>query len=465
MNTAPLFDADLLRRYDRPGPRYTSYPTAPHFGEDFDAVALREVIHASNDEPIPRQLSLYVHVPFCNSPCFYCGCNRIITRDTARGAAYLVRLYREIALVAKEFDRDRRVVQLHFGGGTPNFLSPAQLAEVVDVLQGQFRFSPAGQRELSIELDPRFIAPDDVAVLAKAGFNRASLGVQDFDPAVQRAVNRIQGVEETLEIIRACHDNGFRSVNIDLIYGLPGQNATGFARTLETVISARPERLAIYSYAHLPKMFKAQRHIDESLLPSPEEKLGLLKLAVEALEAAGYIYIGMDHFALPDDDLASALDNGSLQRNFMGYTTHAQTDLVGFGVSAISHIGDSFSQNPRLLPAWEAALDNDRLPVWRGMRMSADDRLRADLIQQLMCHRHIDIAALEARHGIDFGQYFADPLERLKPLADDGLVEIQPGRIDATTRGRLLLRIISMCFDAYLPVQPRDGGGQFSKVI
>lgn len=465
MENAPLFDADLLRRYDRPGPRYTSYPTAPHFGEDFGAAQLREVIQASNDEPIPRQLSLYVHVPFCNSPCFYCGCNRIITRDAARGAAYLVRLYREIALVAKEFDRDRRVVQLHFGGGTPNFLSPAQLAEVVDVLQGQFRFSPASGRELSIELDPRFIAPDDIAALAEAGFNRASLGVQDFDPAVQRAVNRIQSVEQTLDIIRACHDNGFRSVNVDLIYGLPGQNATGFARTLATVISARPQRLAIYSYAHMPHMFKAQRRIDESQLPSPEDKLGLLKLAVEALEAAGYIYIGMDHFALPDDDLAKALDNGSLQRNFMGYTTHAQTDLVGFGVSAISHVCDSFSQNPRLLPAWEKALDNDDLPVWRGMRMSSDDRLRADLIQQLMCHRHIDVDALEARYGIDFAQYFAGSLERLQPLADDGLVQIQPGRINATARGRLLLRIISMCFDAYLPAQPRDSGGQFSKVI
>ena len=461
----PRFDAALLRRYDRPGPRYTSYPTAPQFSKDFGQDALRTAVAASNGDPIPRRLSLYVHVPFCMSPCFYCGCNRIITRDLARGETYLVRLYREIALMAELFDRDREVIQLHLGGGTPNFLSPAQLADLVDTLRSHFRFSDSPARDLSIELDPRYTNARDVLALGRIGFNRASFGVQDFDPAVQEAVNRIQSVEETRAVVDACREGGFRSVNIDLIYGLPKQSTQGFARTLDTVLEMRPDRLAVYSYAHLPELFKAQKQIEEADLPDAATKLGLLQLAIEKLTAAGYVYIGMDHFALPDDDLARAQERGSLHRNFMGYTTHADSDLVGLGVSAISHIGDSFSQNPRDLPSWQIALDEGRLPVFRGMSLEEDDVLRADLIQQLMCQGEIPVAALERRHAIDFGEYFADAIARLQPMVEDGLVRIEPDRITATTQGRLLLRNIAMCFDRYLD-RPADGAApRFSRAI
>lgn len=465
------FDCALLRRYDQPGPRYTSYPTAPQFNDRFGEADLRESVQLSNGDPIPRRLSLYLHVPFCMSPCFYCGCNRIITRDLARGEVYLARLYREIELTSALFDRDREVIQLHFGGGTPNFLSPAQLAEAVDVLGGHFRFSTADNRDISIELDPRFLTPDDVGQLVDTGFNRASLGVQDFDPSVQAAVSRIQGEEETLAIIRACRTHGMRSVNVDLIYGLPRQNLVGFGRTLDTVIDARPDRLAVYGYAHLPNLFKPQRQLDLADLPNPELRLQLLSVAIEKLTAAGYVYIGMDHFALPDDELALAQQRGSLHRNFMGYTTHADTDLVGMGVSAISHVGDSFSQNPHDLPSWEAALDEGRLPVFRGMRLSPDDVLRADLIQQLMCRGEVRTEALERRHVIDFNAYFATALVKLQPLQEDGLVRLEPGRILVTRQGRLLLRNIAMCFDYYLQtsastMEPASAGAsRFSRAI
>ena len=463
--TALAFDADLLRRYDRPGPRYTSYPTAPQFRADFGEADLRAAAVASNGDPIPRALSLYVHVPFCHSPCFYCGCNRVITRDLARGAAYVTRLEREIALVAPLFDRDRRAVQLHFGGGTPNFLSAAQLAEVVSAIRGQFRFADADDCDISIELDPRYCDPRDMPVLAAAGFNRASLGVQDFDPAVQRAVNRVQSVEETRAIVDACRAAGMRSVNIDLIYGLPGQSLEGFGRTLDIVTAIHPDRLAVYSYAHLPQLFKPQKQIDEALLLDGEAKLALLQLAVEKLTAAGYVYIGMDHFALPGDELAIAKSRGDLHRNFMGYTTHADSDLVGLGVSAISHVANTFSQNPRDLPSWEAAIDAGRLPVFRGMRLDEDDELRADLIQSLMCQGEVATEALERRYAIDFETYFADSLAQLRPLAEDGLVRLERGRIAATSRGRLLLRSIAMCFDRYLQQPASVATPSFSRVV
>jgi len=459
-----LFSPELLRRYDRPGPRYTSYPTAPQFTEAFGETALREAAAASNGDPIPRRLSLYVHVPFCASPCFYCGCNRIITRDVSRAGPYVDRLVREIALTSPLFDRDREVIQVHFGGGTPNFLSPAQLADVLDSLRRHFHFSSAAERDISIELDPRFVSPADIAALATLGFNRASFGVQDFDPAVQVAVNRIQSVEETAAALAACRASGFRSVNIDLIYGLPFQTAAGFALTLDTVIAMRPDRLAVYSYAHLPTLFKPQRQINAADLPDPDAKLGLLQLAIERLTDAGYLYIGMDHFALPDDDLAQAQARGGLHRNFMGYTTHADSDLVGFGVSAISHVGESYSQSHRHLPAWEAALDAGHLPVFRGMRLSEDDQLRADLIQQLMCQGEIPVGALERRYAIDFDSYFADAIDKLEPLLADGLIQRKADRYTVTEPGRLLLRNIAMCFDAYL-APLTDAASRFSRAI
>lgn len=453
MTTLP-FDAELLRRYDRPGPRYTSYPTAPHFHGGFGVDAMRRQIESSNGDPIPRALSLYVHIPYCTSPCFYCGCTRIITRDVSKGETYLLRLLREIATLAPAFDRDREVVQLHLGGGTPNFLTPGQLGELVDSLSHQFTFSRRKDRDFSVELDPRFVKPADIAQLGEIGFNRASLGVQDFNPAVQQAVNRIQSVEETLRIIDACRDSGFRSVNVDLIYGLPKQSLEGFGRTLDTVIAARPDRLAIYGYAHLPELFKAQRQIEAADLPNAPLRLALLQQAIERLGRAGYRYIGMDHFALPQDELSKAQDHGGLHRNFMGYTTQADTDLVGFGVSAISRVGDSYWQSYREIVGWEAAVDAGHVPLWRGLTLQPDDRIREEVIQQLMCQGEIDVAAIETRHQIDFDSYFPAALEKLQALEHDGLVSRQGDGWVATARGRLLLRIIAMCFDAYLDQAP-----------
>jgi len=466
MTTASRFDADLLRRYDRPGPRYTSYPTAPHFDDAFGEAEFRDYAARSNGDPIPRSISLYVHVPYCFSPCFYCGCNRIITRDLTKGERYLERLLCEIECVAPLFDRDREVVQVHFGGGTPNFLSPEQLDRLLSSMGRHFHFSSAADRDFSIELDPRYVDEGDIAAYAALGFNRASLGVQDFNPDVQKAVNRVQSIKQTRAVIDACRAQGLRSVNIDLIYGLPRQTIDGFRRTLDTVIDARPNRLAVYGYAHLPSLFKAQRQIKEDELPDGEGRLALLQLAVEELTAAGFCYIGMDHFALPDDDLARAQAEGDLHRNFMGYTTHADCDLVGVGVSAISHVGDSYSQNPRDLTGWEIALDQGRLPVWRGMALTFDDVLRADVIQQLMCQGEVDIVDTARRFNINFPDYFSDCRQTLADLARDGLVTVNDSVIAATSRGRYLMRIIAMCFDRYLnSTSSGDVQARYSRAI
>jgi oxygen-independent coproporphyrinogen III oxidase len=463
----PALDAELLKRYDRPGPRYTSYPSAPQFTAAFTESDLRAHAARSNTRPGLRPLSLYLHVPFCFSPCFYCGCNRLITRDTTKGVRYVEHLLHEIALVAPLFDRGREVVQLHLGGGTPNFLPAETLEWLIEVLGEAFTLSRAPARDFSIELDPRSVPPEYAPALARLGFNRVSLGVQDFDPEVQRAVNRIQSTEETLDLIDACRDSGFRSVNVDLIYGLPRQSPAAFRRTLRMVMSARPDRLAVYGYAHLPGLFKAQRRIDPAALPGAGERLELLRLAIEELSDGGYRYIGMDHFALPDDELVQARDAGELQRNFMGYTTHAGCDLIGLGMSAISHVGESFSQNFRELKKWETALAAGHLPVWRGLALSADDRLRAAVIAQLMCQGVIDMRAIEAQFGIDFAGYFKEPLAQLQAHAADGLIVIGDGRIAMTGMGRLLLRSIAMCFDAYLnaPATAEGARPSFSRVV
>lgn len=446
---APQFDSETLARHDRPGPRYTSYPAAPRFSETFGEHHLFEAIEASNEMPIPRALSLYVHVPFCLSPCFYCGCNRIITRDTARGKRYVERLLREIDLVAPRFSPDREVVQLHFGGGTPNFLDADSLRTVVDHLRTHFPFASGTRTDLSIEVDPRSIKPSTIAELADVGFNRISLGVQDFDPAVQAAVNRLQTEEQTRDIVEAARDAGLRSLNIDLIYGLPKQTREGFAETLDAVVAMRPDRIAVYAYAHFPSMFRAQKRIDPTELPSASAKIALLGLAVERLMQVGYVYIGMDHFALPFDELAVAQREGSLHRNFMGYTTHADTDLIGFGASAISRVCNAYSQNHRELAAWSAAIDAGHVPVMRGLLLENDDLLRGELIQALMCHGEIDFNAFGKRHGVDAHPLLEAALPRLAPLAADGLVEREGMRLRVTPRGRLLVRIVAGCFDRY----------------
>jgi len=446
----PTFDADLIARYDVNGPRYTSYPTAPHFRSDFGAAELREAIRESNEEPIPRPLSVYVHVPFCMSPCFYCGCNRVITRDVEKADRYLERLYREIGLIAPLFDRDRPVRQLHFGGGTPNFLDVERMRELMESLGRQFSMERSREREYGIELDPRFADGDYVRELAELGFNRVSVGIQDFDPAVQEAVNRIQSVAQTAEVLNAAREAGFASTSVDLIYGLPLQTVAGFDRTLTEVIALSPDRVAVYGYAHLPEMFKAQRQLNSSLLPDAATRLNLLGRALERLTGAGYVYIGMDHFAKASDELAKAQRAGRLQRNFQGYSTHGDCDIVGLGVSAIGRIGDCYSQNARDLPGYYGALDSGHLPVARGLRLSEDDLIRRAAIGELMCHGMLDREAFGARYRLDFDTYFADAMKRLEALAEDGLVTIDARRIVATSRGRLLLRIIAMCFDAYL---------------
>ena len=462
--TAPTFDAALIARHDIHGPRYTSYPAAPQFQGGFGEADYKAAARASNEDPIPRRLSLYVHVPFCFSPCFYCGCTRIITRDRSKADSYLSSLHREIERTAPLFDRDRKVVQLHLGGGTPNFLDARQMGELMESIDSHFSLAREDTREAGIELDPRGVDRDYVRMLAGHGFNRVSVGVQDFDPAVQAAVNRIQSVEETRAVLDAARESGFRSTSIDLIYGLPRQTPASFAKTLEQVLSLRPDRIATYGYAHMPERFKAQRQIDAGELPDASTRLALLGLTIETLTAAGYRYIGMDHFALPDDELAHAQDHGTLQRNFQGYSTHGSCDMIGLGVSAIGRVGDAFTQNAKDLVGYYAALDAGRLPVARGLRLSEDDHIRADLIQRIMCNGVVDIAAFEARHPIDFAVYFAPELGALRRLAADGLVVVTPTRIAATSRGRLLLRIIAMCFDAYLQ-RPGEAMAKYSKAL
>lgn len=454
MSLSTVFDPELIRRYDGVGPRYTSYPTAPHFNNRFGAPELVRAIKESNEDPIPRSLSLYAHIPFCFSPCFYCGCNRIITRDADKKQAYLEALLKEIRLLAPLFDRDREVVQLHLGGGTPNSLTGAQLAELMAEFRRNFHFAPERERDFSIEIDPRTVDAADIGTLRDIGFNRVSLGIQDFDPQVQQAINRLQDTDRIRTILDTCRQHGFQSVNFDLIYGLPMQNAETFAATLDTVAEMRPDRIALYSYAHMPALFKAQNKINVVTLPDPERKLALFQLAVERLIGEGYVYIGMDHFALPDDELSRAQDSGDLHRNFMGYTTRKQTDLVGFGVSAISQIADCYAQNAKDLPTWTAHVESGRPATVKGLCTHSDDRIRADVIQAIMCQGRVRFADFEQRFGIVFRDYFAHELAGLPALAADGLLTLDADGLQVLPRGRLLLRVIASRFDAYLPNKP-----------
>ncbi|AIF49417.1 oxygen-independent coproporphyrinogen III oxidase [Dyella japonica] len=446
----PEFDPALIARYDVPGPRYTSYPTAPQFHAGFDEAAFRAQVMASNEAASPRPLSLYVHVPFCFSPCFYCGCTRVITRDVTRADHYLDVLLREIALTGALFNRDRPVLQLHLGGGTPNFLDAPRMARLVAALENSFAYRRGGVREYGIEIDPRYADSRYVRDLAALGFNRLSVGIQDFDPEVQVAVNRIQSVVQTREVIEGARDAGYGSVSVDLIYGLPRQTLDGFRRTLDEVIALGPDRVAVYGYAHLPHLFKAQQQIVDSELPDASTRLALFGEAFRTLCGAGYVYVGMDHFARAGDELVRAQRAGTLQRNFQGYSTHGDCDIVGLGVSSISRVGNSYSQNARDLVGYEAALAAGRLPVSRGIRLTNDDVLRRAVIGELMCHGEIDMHGFGLRHGFRFDDIFASELERLTPCVEDGLVTFDAHVIRVTPRGRLLLRNVAMCFDAYL---------------
>jgi oxygen-independent coproporphyrinogen-3 oxidase len=455
------FDSELVRKYDGLGPRYTSYPTADRFTEIFTADDLIDALSRRDLGSASPPLSVYVHVPFCDTICYYCACNKIITKDHGRSAKYLRYLGEEMELIASHVEPGAAVTQLHWGGGTPTFLSADEMTRLMRMLRDNLPF--AEDAECSIELDPRKIDAETVALLAQMGFNRLSVGVQDFDPAVQAAVNRIQDEAGTRKVLDAARANGFTSLNVDLIYGLPRQTVAGFDTTLQKVIAAAPDRVALYSYAHVPHLFKPQRRINEAELPSPETKLAILELAIARLTGAGYVYIGMDHFAKPDDELAVAQHDGRLQRNFQGYSTHANCDLLAFGVSAIAKVGATYSQNVRTLDDYYSRLDSDALPCFRGWRLSDDDRLRRDVIHTLMCQFSVSVAAIEATHGIAFERYFAIELDELKPMIDDGLVEIAPDAITVTSRGRLLVRNVAMVFDLFLREQKKRAS--YSRVI
>lgn len=463
MSQQVRFDQGLIRRYDVTGPRYTSYPTAVQFHEGFDHVAYERYVAASNAELIPLPLSLYLHLPFCHSLCYYCGCTKKITRHPEHGVTYLNALFREIEMQGALFDDDREVLQLHLGGGTPTFFDDAQLTALMGQLGSHFPMLDSDQREYSIELDPRTVDLGRLRVLSELGFNRISLGVQDFDPDVQKAVNRIQSVEETLALIDGAHELGFRSVSVDLIYGLPLQTPDKFKKTLDTVVSARPERLAVYNYAHLPQLFRAQRMIPQEMIPSPATKLALMELTISHLVEAGYVYIGMDHFALPDDELTLAQQSGKLQRNFQGYSTHGGCDLVGLGVSSIGRIGDCYAQNLKTLPAYLAAVNAGDLPIWRGVSLSTEDRLRRAIIESIMCRGELRFSEYEHRYGIDFAEHFVSELSVIEQQEADDLLQSDVDGFTVTPAGRLLLRNIAMVFDEYL--QQAEAVPRFSRVI
>ncbi|MDJ0880895.1 MAG: oxygen-independent coproporphyrinogen III oxidase [Gammaproteobacteria bacterium] len=458
--TKPLdFDQELIKKYDRSGPRYTSYPTAPQFSADYTAETFKRCVEYSNNEIIPKPLSLYVHIPYCDTICYYCACNKIITKNHAVTAEYLQLLNQEMDMLAPLFDADRELEQLHFGGGTPTFLNDEELQTLMQSIEQHFKF--AEEREMSIEIDPRKVSNETIHLLAEIGFNRISLGVQDFDATVQEAVNRIQSYELVRDRLAAAREVGIESVNMDLIYGLPFQSESTFANTLDKVIELRPDRLSIFNYAHLPERFKPQRRINEEDLPTPAQKLNILQLTMEKLQQAGYVYIGMDHFALESDSMVKAQQEGTLQRNFQGYSTHADTDLVAIGVSSIGSVCDSYSQNSSNFEDYKARIEAGELPIVRGLVMSEEDRLRKQIINQLICHFHLDIQSFEQHWHLQFNDHFAHEITELEAMAKDGLLTIDDQAIQVQPKGRLLIRNICMVFDAYL----QHNVVQFSKVI
>ena len=459
--TGVCFDTELIVRYGGRGPRYTSYPTALQFSDSLTADDYKAHAVASNDSDVP--LSLYVHIPFCHSLCYYCGCNKIVTHNQARVDRYLEMLYREIDMQATLFNSGRKIEQLHFGGGTPTYLDRDQLSDLMAHLRNAFNFDESENREFSIEVDPRTVDAGRIRHLAELGFNRLSLGIQDFDPDVQEAVNRAQTPDEVRSLVRSAIDSGFGSISFDLIYGLPHQTVESFNTTLDLVIDMKPDRLAVYNYAHLPQRFKGQRMINSGDIPLPETKLELLHHTIDKLCDAGYVYIGMDHFALPEDELVRARSNGTLQRNFQGYSTHRQCDLISLGVSGIGNIGNMFAQNAITTMEYEALIEKGELPIRKGIEVDDDDLLRADVIQALMCYDSLSFDGFGTEHNIDFREYFADEIKRLAPLAADDLIELDQSGVVITQKGRLLLRSIAMVFDRYIDQSENDN--RFSKAI
>ncbi len=449
--TGVLFDPELVRKYDRPGPRYTSYPTIDQFVEAYDArthaATLRKRHTTRGPGANTRPLSLYVHIPFCEALCYFCDCNKVVTGDHGNGARYLDCLEGEFRLVAGLLAGGRCAGHVHLGGGTPTFLSAAELADLMRRLGQQFDLQPG---EYAIEIDPRSVDDDKIAALGRLGFNRMSLGVQDFSPAVQQAVNRIQTGEETAQAIAAARRHGFVSINVDMIYGLPRQSPTGFNDSLDQLLAMKPDRIALYGYAHLPGQCAPQRHIHAADLPSADVTLEIMGLAIGRLAAAGYVYIGMNHFALPHDELAIAARHAGLQRSFHGYSTQPDSDLLGFGVSAISKIGATYSQNVQTLDQYQARVDRGELPVLRGIRLTADGLLRRAVIQSLLCYFEVSIESIEIAYLIKFREYFAGEWDKLVQLERDGVITLDTEWITVTPRGKLLVRAVAMVFDRYL---------------
>ncbi len=451
-----LFDIDLINKYNRSGPRYTSYPTANNFSE----LSLEEYKRQSVMSNQRRTtISLYCHIPFCDTVCYYCGCNKVVTKDKSRAEPYIEALFKEIDMQSSLFDKDRLVEQMHFGGGTPTFLSGEQIIRISNKLQQTFNFSAEG--EYSIEIDPRGIDESLIESLAIARFNRISLGVQDFDLEVQKAINRVQSFEQTKAVIGMSRENGFKSISIDLIYGLPRQSKDTFKETLKSVKELLPDRISLFNYAHLPQLFKPQRRIDIEELPSPSEKLDIFQYSLEYLIEIGYTYIGMDHFALPDDPLAIAQSKGNLYRNFQGYSTHSECDIIGLGLSSIGQVADSFSQNEKNLDKYYQAIESGQLPIVKGLIINQDDKIRRDLIMELICHFEINISSLEKRYSIKFANYFASSLEKLSEMQNDGLIEMKNDSLKVLDKGRILVRNICMIFDNYL----ESSDAKFSKTI
>ena len=458
-----IITPDLLSRFDVPGPRYTSYPTADRFveafGEDNYLQALAQRAQMPVGKAVP--LSLYVHIPFCASLCYYCACNKIITKHKERAESYLRYLTREVELHTRHLGTRQSVSQLHLGGGTPTFLSDDQLSQLMDMLRRHFQFTPGG--EYSIEVDPRTVDASRLESLARLGFNRLSFGVQDFDPAVQKAVHRVQPAQQVFDLVASARRLGFESVNVDLIYGLPQQKPESFDRTLAQVNALRPDRIALYAYAHLPERFKPQRRIHAAELPSGTAKVAMLARSLQALEGAGYVYIGMDHFALPQDALAVAKRQGRLHRNFQGYSTQPDCDLIALGVSSIGRIGATYSQNAKTLEEYSDALDQGRLPVVRGLALSRDDLVRRAVIMALMCQGHVQFESINLAWLLDFQVYFRSELEQLQEMQTQGLVQLSDTGIQVTSMGWFFVRGVAMVFDRYL--QADRNRARFSKII
>jgi oxygen-independent coproporphyrinogen-3 oxidase len=463
---SPVISTEILTRLDVNGPRYTSYPTADRFVEAYGpsqyVQALQQRVEGGGAVGgAATPLSIYVHIPFCESVCYYCACNKVITKHHERAAEYIEALRTEIALIVEQLGSGQAVSQLHFGGGSPTFLSDDELDSLLSSLQSSFRFVPGG--EYSIEIDPRTVDAGRLKRLAAMGFNRLSFGVQDFDPQVQQAVHRVQPFAQVAELMDAARAEGFESINMDLIYGLPKQSLESFQRTLAQVVSLKPDRIALYAYAHLPQRFKPQRRIDASALPKAEDKIGMLSMAIDTFGAGGYDYIGMDHFALHRDTLSVARRQGRLHRNFQGYSTHPDSDLIGLGVSAIGRVGAHYCQNAKTLEEYYDALRRREFPIVRGLTLSRDDLVRRAVIMAVMCQGRVDIESIELAYLIDFRQYFATELRQLEPLVESGLVQLESDGVRVTALGWYFVRAIAMVFDRHL--QADKAVERFSRII